>query len=117
MGWRYLLFVLGGLNFLFWTIRFFAFKLYESPRFLAGLGKDQEAVDIIHSVARYNGKASSLTVEELAGAGPAPSITHGKTIFLRTCKSGRHNIEGLFRSRKLGLSTSLLILIWGMDLI
>jgi len=47
MGWRYLLFTLGGLMLLLWSLRFFVFSLLESPRFLCGIGKDAEAVDVI----------------------------------------------------------------------
>ena len=50
---------------LMWAIRFIAFTIYESPKYLMGKGKDEEAVKIVHEVARRNGKQSTLTVEEL----------------------------------------------------
>jgi hypothetical protein len=33
-GWRYFLFAMGGLMMLLWAVRFFVFKLYESPKHL-----------------------------------------------------------------------------------
>ncbi|GAW04846.1 sugar transporter [Lentinula edodes] len=65
MGWRYLLFILGALTLLLWGIRFFVFKLFESPRFLVGIGKDAEAVEVIRMLAEYNSKTSNLTVDQL----------------------------------------------------
>ena len=45
MGWRYLLFALGGMTLFLWAVRFFVFPLEESPRFLVGRGRDEEADD------------------------------------------------------------------------
>ena len=41
------------------AIRLGFFKIYESPKFLVGKGKDEEAVRIVHEVARRNGKESN----------------------------------------------------------
>jgi hypothetical protein len=56
---------MGGLMLFFWGLRFFVFKLYESPKFLMGRGMDAEAVDVVHKVAAYNGRTSTLTLEHL----------------------------------------------------
>ena len=55
MGWRYLLFTLGGCTLLLWAFRFFVFKLEESPRFLAGRGLDAEAAAVVQRIAAFNG--------------------------------------------------------------
>ncbi|KAG9076574.1 hypothetical protein FRC06_009440, partial [Ceratobasidium sp. 370] len=52
-----------------WIIRFFVFKLYESPKYLMGGGKFQEAVDVVRAIAKYNSKTSRLTVGQLEAAG------------------------------------------------
>jgi len=39
--------------------------LLESPRYLVGKGQNEEAVMIIHRLAKINGKTSALTVEQL----------------------------------------------------
>ena len=69
MGWRYLLFTLGGFTLLLWALRFFVFNLEESPRYLIGRGHDEAAVAVIHRIAAYNGRTSSLTVDQLTQAG------------------------------------------------
>lgn len=117
MGWRYLLFALGGLSLFFWGLRFFVFTLFESPRFLSGIGKDAEAVEIIHKLARYNGKTTTLTVEELEAPGrnrdASPSRTR-RNILSKDSKYGASHIKALFATPKMAWSTSLLIAVWGM---
>ncbi|KAG6917195.1 hypothetical protein DXG01_003538 [Tephrocybe rancida] len=68
-GWRYFLFTMGGLMFVLWAIRFFVFKLYESPKYLMGRGRDETAVEVVHRVAELNGTTSNLTLEDLVKAG------------------------------------------------
>ncbi|KAI6118431.1 MFS general substrate transporter [Pisolithus sp. B1] len=119
MGWRYLLFVLGGLTLFLWGIRFFVFTLLESPRFLSGIGKDTEAVDVIRKLAEYNGKPCPLTVEELE----APGKIHGREVLgspgrRRVLSEGSgfaiDHIRALFATPKMAWSTSLLIVVWGV---
>ena len=54
MGWRYLVFTLGALMLLLAILRLFVFPLHESPRYLLGRGHDDDAVTVIHEIARYN---------------------------------------------------------------
>jgi hypothetical protein len=60
MGRRYFLFAMGSLTLLMWGIRFFLFTLYESPKYLAGKGEDDEAVAVLRNVARVNRKEGSM---------------------------------------------------------
>ena len=118
MGWRYLLFMLGGVTLVMWFLRFFLFDLVESPRYLIGKGKDEEAVAVIHKIAAYNLTTSSLTVEHLTKIG---SIVNGskdvvgqeKGILSRTSNFSTKPIKALFATKKMAYSTSLLISIWG----
>jgi len=59
MGWRYFVIAMGGISMVQFAIRLGFFKIYESPKFLVGKGKDEEAVRIVHEVARRNGKESN----------------------------------------------------------
>jgi len=68
MGWRYLMFTIGGLVLLLSFLRFI-FRLHESPRYLIGRGRDTDAVAVVHAIARYNGMETSLSLEELQEAG------------------------------------------------
>ncbi|KAF9023811.1 MFS general substrate transporter [Hymenopellis radicata] len=106
MGWRYLLFTLGGVTLVLWSIRFFIFDLVESPRFLVGIGKDAEAVEIIHKIAAYNGKTSSLTLDDLRKAAGELNV--------KTSVYGLDHVKALFKTRKMAMSTSLLISLWGV---
>ncbi|KAK0216532.1 MFS general substrate transporter [Armillaria nabsnona] len=113
MGWRYLLFALGGLTLLFWALRFFCFDLLESPRFLMSIGKDAEAVSIIHKIAEYNGTTTTLTVEHLTEA--AEKVVHlGIPVVPRTAVFGLQHVKGLFRTTKMAISTTILIALWGI---
>ena len=74
MGWRYLLFALGGMTLFLWAVRFFVFPLEESPRFLVGRGRDEEAVAVIQRIAKFNGRECRLTVDQLRAAGEAAAV-------------------------------------------
>lgn len=134
------MFTLGGLTLLMWFVRFFVFNFHESPRFLIGKERDEEAVAVVHEIAKFNGRPDRciLTVEDLQKAGQgatrnlpisrAPGVSgsshaskgtkfseaEGKTKLLSSSShlSGSH-IKALFVTRKMAWSTSLLIAIWG----
>ncbi|KAF9484767.1 MFS general substrate transporter [Pholiota conissans] len=117
MGWRYLLFLLGGITLILWIARFFLFKLMESPRYLIGKGEDEKAVAIINELAAYNGTTSSLTLDQLTSLGSIGSehAYEGRKLSLsRTSNYTIDHIKALFRTRRMAYSTSLLISIWGV---
>ena len=122
MGWRYLLFTLGGCTLLLWGLRFFIFTLEESPRFLAGRGQDTEAVAVVQRLAAYNGRTSTLTVEQLTKAAEAARERHGLQngekskgkILSQSSAYTMDHVKALFETRKLAWSTSLLIALWGI---
>jgi hypothetical protein len=120
MGWRYLLFTLGGFTLVLWGFRFFVFKLEESPRYLVGRGRDAEAVTVIQRLAAYNGRTCSLTVEQLVAAGESVREKSNSGVdqprigvLSRTSNYTLDHIKALFETKKLAWSTSLLIAIWG----
>jgi MFS family permease len=59
MGWRYFVIAVGGISMIEFIVRFVFFTVYESPKYLMGKGLDEEAVRIVHEVARRNGKTST----------------------------------------------------------
>ena len=109
---------------LLWIIRFFAFNLHESPKYLMGRGRDAEAIEVLEKVAAYNGSTNRLTLEQLqktgviagseaeaeGGGGLDGSVAAAIMRNLEHLK-GEH-VKSLFATRKLALSTSLLILLW-----
>ena len=112
------------------VLRFFVFHLYESPKYLMGRGRNADAVEVVHKVARYNGKSSNLTLEMLRDAEERYSTSSGsgdpeKTQLAisntsalgaarRTLNTlGWDHVVPLFQTRKMAWSTSLLVVIWG----
>lgn len=126
MGWRYFLIAMGGLMFIFWTLRFFVFTLHESPKYLMGKGRNAKAVEVMHKVAAYNGTMTNLSVSDLdavdARGGYADPDTDGEKGDTQDVGELRRkptifnfdHAKSLFASKKLAYSTTLLILLWGM---
>jgi len=114
MGWRYLLFTLGALTLILSGIRFFIFNLLESPRFLVGIGQDQRAVEVIHQIAAYNSTTTSLSVEDLTGVEEKRENTEMRPLLSKTSVFTMTHIKALFATRKMAISTSMLIALWGI---
>ena len=67
MGWRYTLIVIGTITLFVFFLRFFVFKFHESPKFLLAKGREQEAIDVLHHIAKFNrAPPPSLTVQDFA---------------------------------------------------
>ncbi|KAG8950372.1 hypothetical protein FRC00_007734, partial [Tulasnella sp. 408] len=122
-GWRYFVITMGGLMLVLWGIRFFVFHLHESPKYLMGRGRDAEAVEVVHKVAAYNGKTIDLTVEDLTRFDREVDPTEGNKGLDTSAKAAvqrnvekfsSNHIKALFKTRKLAISTSLIILIWAI---
>jgi hypothetical protein len=105
-----------------WGIRFFVFKLYESPKYLMGRGRDEQAVEVMHLVAEYNGTTSRLRLEHLQAVGkygegeqvsPGQDTSALAAVKRQLAKFRGDHVKTLFATRKLAYSTSLLIVIWG----
>jgi hypothetical protein len=128
MGWRYFLFAMGSLTLLMWGIRFFLFTLYESPKYLAGKGEDDEAVAVLRNVAKVNRKEGSLklTAGDLVESGLGDKTMGDNAMVgvggdLREAvlkKLGvvdANHVKPLFATKKLAWSTGLLIVLWGQS--
>ncbi|OTB01267.1 hypothetical protein M426DRAFT_222496 [Hypoxylon sp. CI-4A] len=115
MGWRYFMITMGGLTLIMFIIRFFCFTIYESPKFLMGKGQDEEAVRIVHEVARRNKTTSSLTIEDLKACEPdgyESRATAGDAVKRKLESVNLAHIRSLFATGKLAYSTGALMLIW-----
>jgi hypothetical protein len=91
------------------------FRLLESPRYLIGLGKDAEAVAVIHQLAKYNSTGCDITVEELTLAFQKTEQAggHSHHILSQSSNFGFKHIKALFATPRMAWSTSLLITLWG----
>jgi MFS family permease len=114
MGWRYFLIAMGGLAMIMFVSRFAFFTIYESPKYLMGKGKNDQAVHVVHEVARRNGKTSSLSQAELDGLDEGEAQSHSATRVVRQRleKLKFNHIRALFDTPKRALSTTLIVLVW-----
>jgi hypothetical protein len=94
--------------------RFAFFTIYESPKYLMGKGKNDQAVHVVHEVARRNGKTSSLSQAELDGLDEGEAQSHSATRVVRQRleKLKFNHIRALFDTPKRALSTTLIVLVW-----
>lgn len=124
MGWRYFIVTMGGITLVMWLLRFFAFTIFESPKYHMSKGRDDEAVRIVHEVARRNGKESSLTVEDLQaceriigdvdGRGPMGVDTSNVGAIKRQLqKYNLSHVRALFSTKHLAMSTAMIMSVWG----
>ncbi|KJA13429.1 hypothetical protein HYPSUDRAFT_195756 [Hypholoma sublateritium FD-334 SS-4] len=129
-GWRYFLFTMGGLMLLFWIFRIFFFTLYESPKYLVGKGRDQEALHTVHVVAAYNRTTTSLKAEDFSvshssSEGNVFLENTGPVRFIRdqlgavrglsaATTSNTNRIRALFIGPQMARSTTLLISLWAL---
>jgi len=89
--------------------------VYESPKFWMGKGNDEEAVRIVHEVARRNGKSSDLTLEDLTVHGTLDGTDQtGRSAAVKRKleKVNFNHVSALFATNKLALSTALIMIIW-----
>lgn len=65
MGWRYLVIVLGGVTLIIFCLRYFVFHFHESPKFLLSRGKEAEAIEVLHRIAKFNrAPPPTLTIDK-----------------------------------------------------
>lgn len=65
MGWRYFVLTLGALTLGIFLLRFFAFTFYESPKYLLAKGHDEEAIEVLYKIAKFNkAPVPNLTIED-----------------------------------------------------
>ncbi|KAJ6618206.1 major facilitator superfamily domain-containing protein [Mycena sp. CBHHK59/15] len=123
-GWRYSYYTMGAMMLFLAIIRVFLLPMDESPKFLISIGRDQEAVDVVHRIAKKNKKVSTLTVQDLYdAAGPYIDPESSDVPVTRFSTWGLirnslddlsgENVKGLFCTPRLAYSSSLIIFIYG----
>lgn len=127
MGWRYSYYTLGAMMLFLWFGRMFILPVYESPKFLITIGKDNEAVDVINKVAKRNGSPVRITIDDLKRAaepyltleekerGEIPETKFSIFELLRNSVSelSLSHVKPLFATRRLAYSTSLIVACYG----
>jgi MFS family permease len=113
MGWRYFMITIGGFAMVMFVLRF-CFTLYESPKYLMGRGRDEDAVRVVHEVARRNGKESTLTLADLEAVGGRQQTDAAAIISRRLEKINFTHVRSLFATPKMAWSTSVIVVVWGL---
>jgi MFS family permease len=117
MGWRYCVLILGSMTLLVFFARFLLFPFYESPKFLLSKGKEQECIDVLNKIAKFNkttpptlSLAHFRAIDAEYGtitAGPESTKSTTKRVFSNVADSFK-KLKGLF-GRKLQLTIFLLL--------
>ncbi|KAL7824062.1 major facilitator superfamily domain-containing protein [Trichoderma gracile] len=126
IGWRYFILTIGIITFAMFCIRFFLFRMFESPKFLLNQGRQHEAVAVVHGIASRNGAKTWLTSEILdlvaaedpeqssrvarrysVSSAPRSNILKEK---LRALSADR--LRPLFQTKTLAVATSLVWFCW-----
>ena len=78
MGWRYEMLVLGFMTLTIFFLRYVVFTFHESPKFLLSRGREAEAIEILHKIAKFNkAPPPELTTELFAAIDEADGHTSG----------------------------------------
>ncbi|KAF9262990.1 MFS general substrate transporter [Marasmius fiardii PR-910] len=94
MGWKYLLTALGIITLVMFLARIVFFRLHESPRYLVGAGRHQEALESLQMISRFNGSDLSLALEDVYDGPPKPQSPSNSTKPEGTPEMSRSNTSG-----------------------
>lgn len=105
-GWRYSLGATGLITLTMLLLRMVLVRMRESPKWLISMGRVEDAVLVLKDLAEMNGKTIDVSVADFNEI-KRESQTEGFRRFL-------HALKGLFVTRRIAFSTSLIWLIWMM---
>ncbi len=114
MGWRYFLICMGAIAMVMFFLRFVCFTLFESPKYLMGRGRDEQAISVVQEVAKRNKKTSSMTLADLQVFDQeGHQGTNASAVLARKLeKLNLTHVRALFATKKLAYSTTLIMLVW-----
>jgi MFS family permease len=120
MGWRYEVIILGGVTLLIFFARYGLFSFQESPKFLVSRGKEAEAIQVLHNIAKFNkAPMPTLTLDHFAAidaeakeqgthyAAPVNAGDASKHVVRNFFNSFKH-LKGLFNNRLQSFTFALL---------
>jgi hypothetical protein len=108
MGWRYLHFTCGALVLALAGARLVFIKMVQTPRWLISQNRDEEVIKNLNDISTKYKKSHSLTLEQLQAEG---RVLHTEKSVWSAFRIKEH-FRGLFRTRKLGWSTTVIIANW-----
>lgn len=119
-GWRYVWYASGALVFVMSILRITVIRLKETPKYLIGAGKDEQVVESLQAISTKYNRPCSLTLERLSACG-VTGADNGRrgSIAIGAHAKNRFSpmelvihLKGLFETKKIGLSTSLVWFSW-----
>ncbi|KAH7136716.1 major facilitator superfamily domain-containing protein [Dactylonectria estremocensis] len=108
-GWRYTMFTGGALIFVMSVLRITVIRLHETPKYLLGIGKEDELIQLLQQLSTTYNRPLSLTAEQLASCGSIQSA-HSQNRF--SVGEILIHVRGLFSTKKMKISTSAIFLSW-----
>ena len=108
MGWRYLHFTAGSFVLLLSVLRLLVLRMQQTPKWLLSQNRDEEVHDVLRGLAEKYGRPYSLTVEELQSFGRVLHTEKSRWSWFRM----RKHFEGLFETKILAYSTSMIFANW-----
>ncbi|KAJ2998780.1 hypothetical protein NUW58_g220 [Xylaria curta] len=109
VGWRYVYFTAGALVLVLSLLRVTVVRLKETPKYQLTGGDDVGLVENLQSLAKKYNRPCSLTLEKLEACGKIQG-THSESRF--SLAEFKIHVSGLFATKKIGLSTTLIWLSW-----
>ncbi|KAI8942888.1 hypothetical protein NX059_000928 [Plenodomus lindquistii] len=101
MGWRYNVIVLGCMTLAVFFLRYFVFKFHESPKFLLSRGREAEAIEVLHKIAKFNKVAPpTLTLEMFAAIDEQDSQLSGSAGPQSTAATTKAVLSGFGKEMK-----------------
>ena len=108
MGWRYLHSTCGALVLVLSVLRLLVVRMVQTPRWLLSQNRDDEVLHNLHEVASKYSRSFSLTLEQLQSQGRITDTEKSVWSGLRL----RKHFSGLFDTRRLAWSTTVIIANW-----
>ncbi|KAL8243716.1 hypothetical protein R6Q59_009974 [Mikania micrantha] len=108
MGWRYEIIVLGCMTLAIFFLRYAVFPFHESPKFLLSQGKEAEAIEVLHKIAKFNkAPPPTLTIdqfraidEEYDGSATGPRSTgQTATAVMKNFAGSLGHLKALFSNK------------------
>jgi MFS family permease len=122
MGWRYEVIVLGCMTLAVFFLRYFVFHFHESPKFLISRGRDAEAIEVLHRIAKFNrAPPPTLTLEDFRSLEDASSevvTTDAKEMNKNVLKAffgAFKHLKGLFINKVQGFAFIVLAIAYMGD--
>ncbi|KAK9368939.1 major facilitator superfamily domain-containing protein [Lipomyces kononenkoae] len=106
-GWRYLHYTAGSLVIICALLRLAVARMEHTPKWLLTQGRDKEVIEVLNKISGDNGRVHNLTLQELEEVGVVQQ-EDPKHIPKRILRQ----IAGLFKTKKLAYSTTLLFFLW-----